>query len=336
MAGRDSAARKRLANPRAKNALFAAVAVLALSSPAASSPAASSPAATIAAQGPEKAQAWPARLKQDMVRLGMIEWRLRSAAASSCSLLAADVGLIIDDRRAYDRKDWPLLSRTIGLQDDPLVIGVVGAGPAARAGMREGDAILAVGGQSVTAIVERRKAGALVAEALVEEIAASDPAQPAALSVRRNGEMLQVRIQPARHCAARLVLVTNGSVDAHSDSRNVAISTGLIAFARNDDEIALAAGHEMAHIMLHHRKGGGISARRRMEDDADSLGLRLMRCAGYDGEKALDLFRRLGSGDWLGFLRAPTHRSFGKRVARLKTELAGVACPVELPAGHAG
>lgn len=296
----------------------------------------SSPVPTIAAPGQDQPQAWPVRLKQDMVRLGMIEWRLRTATGDACATLAADAGLIIDDRHAYDRKDWPLLARTIGLQDDPLVIGVVGGGPAARAGLREGDAILAVGGQSVAAIVERRKAGPLVAEALIEEIAASDAGQPIAVSVRRNGDVLQFRVQPARHCAARLVLTTNASVDAHSDSRNVAISTGLIAFARNDDEIALAAGHEMAHIMLRHRKGGGIAARRKMEDDADSLGLRLMRCAGYEGEKALGLFQRLGSGDWLGFLRAPTHRSFSKRVARLKTELAGAACPVELPEGHAG
>lgn len=298
------------------------MAVLALASPA--------------AKGQEQGHAWPVRLKQDMVRLGMIEWRLRSAAGSSCSLLAADVGVIIDDRRAYDRKDWPLLSRTIGLQDDPLVIGVVGGGPAARAGMREGDEILSVAGQSVAAIIERRKAGPLVAEALIEEIAGFDPGQPIAFSVRRNEETMQFRVQPLRHCAARLVLVTNGAVDAHSNSRNVAISTGLIAFARSDDEIALAAGHEMAHIMLHHRKGGGISARRKMEDDANSLGLRLMRCAGYDAEKSLALFQRLGSGDWLGFLRAPTHRSFGKRVARLKAELPRTACPVELPDGHAG
>lgn len=290
------------------------------------------PTATLAAQE----QAWPVRLRQDMVRLGTIEWRLRSAAANTCTTLAADLGIIIDDRRAYDRKDWPLLARSVGLRDDPVVTGLVPGGPAARAGLRAGDEILSVGGQSVATIIERRKAGPLVAEALIEEIAASASTQPIVLVVRRSGETLQFHIQPARHCAARLVLVTNGGVDAHSDSHNVAISTGLMAFARGDDEVALAAGHEMAHIMLRHRKGGGIAARRKMEDDADSLGLKLMRCAGYDGEKALGLFQRLGSGDWLGFLRAPTHRSFGKRVARLKAELAGAACPVELPDGHAG
>ena len=243
---------------------------------------------------------------------------------------------MIDDRRAYDRKDWPLLANTLGLRDDPVVTGVIAGGPAARAGLRAGDEILSVGGQSVAAIIERRKAGPLVAEALIEEIADTGGPAPIAMAVRRNGETLQFRIQPARHCAARLVLITDRGVDAHSDSHNVAISTGLIAFARSDDEIALAAGHEMAHIMLHHRKGGGIAARRKMEDDADSLGLRLMRCAGFDGEKALGLFQRLGSGDWFGFLRAPTHRSFTKRVARLRAELAGAACPVELPDGHAG
>ncbi|MGV3512581.1 MAG: M48 family metalloprotease [Novosphingobium sp.] len=274
-------------------------------------------------------QAWPLRLREDMVRLAAIEWQLRSAAADSCPAHAADTGLVIDDRRAYGRNDWPLLAKTLGLQDDPVVIGVVAGGPADRAGLREGDAILSIGGKTVATIVERRRAGPLVAEALIEEIAESGTdASPLAIAVRRKGETLQYRVKPARHCSARLVLVTQRGVDAHSDSRNVAISTGLIAFARNDDEIALAAGHELAHIILRHRKGGAISARRLMEDDADSLGLRLMHCAGYDAARSFGLFQRLGKGDWLGFLRAPTHRSFAKRVARLQSELPGLSCPV--------
>lgn len=284
------------------------------------------PAARLAAQN----QAWPVRLKQDMVRLGSIEWRLRRAAENSCESVAADIGITIDDRRAYDRKDWPLLATSIGLLEDPVVTSVVADGPAARAGLRAGDAIVAVGGQSVATIIERRKAGPLVAEALIAEIAGASGGASAAvpLAVRRKAETLQYRVQPVRHCAARLVLVTDRSVDAHSDAQNVAISTGLMAFARSDDEIALAAGHELAHIILKHRKGGGISARRLMEDDADSLGLRLMHCAGYDARRGLGLFLRLGKNDWLGFLRAPTHRSFAKRVARLQAELPDLSCPV--------
>lgn len=311
---------------RALAGLMAFVVALAMISPA-----------TIAAESSHvAAQEWPVPLKKDMVRLGLVEWRLRGAALNTCAALAADAGLTIDDRRAYDRKDWPLLARTIGLREDPVVTSVIAGGPASRGGLREGDEILSINGQSVGAIVERRKAGVLVAEALIEEIAASEPDHPITIAVRRARATQQIRVQPVWHCAARLVLVTDGGVDAHSDSRNVAISAGLITFARNDDEIALAAGHELAHIILRHRKGGGISARRQMEDDADSLGLRLMHCAGYDAGNGLGLFQRLGKGDWLGFLRAPTHRSFAKRVVRLKAELPGLTCPASIEMQHRG
>lgn len=289
------------------------------------------PAALLIAQA---APQWPVRIRDDMIRLGGIEWRLRTAARASCPRTAPDIGVTIDDRRAYDRRDWPMLERTVGLRENPVLIGVVKDGPADHAGLRAGDELLAIGSVSVDAIAERRQAGSLVAEALLEEVAASKPGVAIALTVRRAGSVRNVTVDPALHCAARLVLVTDRGVDAHSDSHNVAISSGLIAMARSDDEIALAAGHELAHITLQHRKGGGISERRRMEDAADSLGLQLMHCARYDAARGLGLFRRLGKGDWLGFLRAPTHRSFAKRVARLEDELPGLTCPVSTADGH--
>jgi hypothetical protein len=277
---------------------------------------------------------WPVRMRHDIALLGRIEWRLREAGGQACSTKGADIGVSIDDRRAYDRRDWPLLERSVGLRDTPMLVDVAPDSPAARAGLHVGDEILAVNGENVDAIVHRRTAGALVADVLLEEIAAADADALLRLSIRRDGRAMDVAVLPVRHCAARLVLVTDRGVDAHSDARNVAISSGLLALASNDDEIALAAGHELAHIILGHRKGGGISARRRMEDDADSLGLRLMHCAGYDPVRGLGLFRQLGKGDWLGFLRAPTHRSFAKRVVRLEAEVPALSCPVGVIAGH--
>ena len=71
------------------------------------------PAALLLAQaGPP----WPVRVRDDMIRLGSIEWRLRTAARASCPRTAPDIGVTIDDRRAYDRRDWPLLERTVGLR----------------------------------------------------------------------------------------------------------------------------------------------------------------------------------------------------------------------------
>ncbi|ABD27654.1 peptidase M48, Ste24p [Novosphingobium aromaticivorans DSM 12444] len=272
---------------------------------------------------------WPIRLRQDMTRVIQVEWRLRSAAGSSCERQATDAGVLFDDRRAYGTRDWPLLQDVLGMDEAPVVAAVATGGPADTAGLRAGDEVLSIGGVPAEDIAAARKAGNLVAEALLAEIAERPAGVPLAVEVRRGGGApLRLQLSPVRHCAARLVLVTDRGVDAYSDQSNVALTTGLVTFARTDDELALAAGHELAHIINGDRKGGGISARRRMEDLADERGLRLLQCAGYDRASALGLFERLGSRDWLGFLRAPTHRSFAKRVERLRQTAPSGICPV--------
>lgn len=279
---------------------------------------------------------WPVRLRQDMDRVTQVEWRLRQAAGALCPSAAADVGVMFDDRRAYRKEDWPLLASTVALGDRPVVVAVAAGGAAAMAGLAVGDEIEAIGGKPVAEIAARRKAGALVGEALLEEIAATPQGRSIAFAIRRGGATMTRTVHPAQHCAARLVLEANRAVDAHSDVRNVSISTGLATLARSDDELALAAGHELAHIVHRDRKGGGIGLRRRMEDAADSLGLQLIHCAGYDASRGIVLFQRLHKRDWLGFLRAPTHRSFGKRVERLKAEIPTLSCPPRAIPAHDG
>ncbi|HQS68865.1 MAG: hypothetical protein B7Y36_05070 [Novosphingobium sp. 28-62-57] len=270
---------------------------------------------------------WPVRLRQDMARVQQVEWRLRQAAGGLCRQSAADIGVGLDDRRAYAKADWPLLAQTLGMREWPVVASVAPDGPAAHSGLLPGDELAAIGGEPVNAIVARRKPGPLVAEALAEEIAATPPDQPVTLTIRRGGVATDILITPVRHCAARLVLETDRSVNAHSDTRNVSVSTGLVTLAQTDDELAMAAAHELAHIIHADRKGGGIGKRRRMEDAADSLGLQLLHCAHYDAARGIVLFDRLKSRDWLGFLRAPTHRSFGKRLERLASAIPLLTCP---------
>lgn len=282
------------------------------------------------AAGPGAAQdmPWPVRLRLDLDRVGQLEWRLREAAGNACPQSAADAGIVFDDRRAYPASDWPVLAKTLGMGGLPVVASVAANGPAQAAGVRVGDEVVQLGAETPDAIVARRRAGALVADALLDEIAQMPAGRPFAMVVRRDGVLLTLQVTPVQHCAARLVLVAKRGIDAYSDQRNAALTTGLVTFARNDDELAMAAGHELAHVINGDRRGGGIGRRRAMEDAADALGLRLLLCAGYDAENALTLFQRLGKRDWLGFLNAPTHRSYTKRVERLRAQPAVPQCPV--------
>lgn len=282
--------------------------------------------ATAALAAPER-EVWPVRLRQDMARVQQMEWRLRQAAGDLCPHSAADIGVMLDDRRAYAKADWPLLAKSLNMGELPVVVAAVPDGPAAMAGVLPGDEIEAVSGQSVDAIVARRKPGPLVAEALLDDIAATPLDQAITLTIRRGGAVTQITVNPVRHCATRLVLETDRSVNAHSDTRNVSISTGLVTMAQDDAALAMAAAHEVAHIIHGDRRGAGLGKRRRMEDAADWLGLQLLHCANYDAAQAIALFDRLKSRDWLGFLSAPTHRSFAKRRELLAEQIPLLTCP---------
>ncbi len=271
---------------------------------------------------------WPVLLRRDLARVGHVEWRLRRAAGAACPVQAPDVGVVLDDRGAYQKRDWPLLAATVKMDEHPVVASVAPGSPADRAGVRAGDEVLALDGVSAETIIARRPAGTVVADALLDEIARTAPDKAVVFDLRRAGAVLQFSVVPVRHCAVRLVLFTDRSIEAHSDTRNVAISTGMLAFARTDDELALAAGHEIAHVINGDRRGAPAKVRRGMEDAADALGLRLMECAGYARATGITLFERLGSRDWLGFLRARTHRSWKARTQSLQVLPPPAVCPI--------
>lgn len=264
---------------------------------------------------------WPVRLRLDIERVAQIEWRLREAAGARCPGTIADIGASFDDRAAYPASDGDLLRQTVGLGIDPVVAAVVVDGPAWRAGVRAGDAVLSLNGESARKIVDSRQVGEPAQDALLIVISTQPDDRPVSLGLSRNGTTQEVKVSPARHCNIRVVLETDRSVDAHSDSRNVAVSTGLVTLASNDDELALAVAHEFGHVINGHRKTSSLTQRRAMEDVADIAGAQLATEAGYDLTRGVNLFHKLARRDILPFLRAPTHRSYAARIKRIQETL---------------
>jgi predicted Zn-dependent protease len=81
------------------------------------------------------------------------------------------------------------------------------------------------------------------------------------------------------------------------------MTTAMLAFVANDDELAVVLGHEMSHSILHHpvmSEGEGIlagfgigaGAIWQREAQADRFGLRLMAAAGYDLDAVIPFWRR--------------------------------------------
>lgn len=268
-----------------------------------------------------------------MGRLAATEFRLRKASDGMCPSSSAASGLLLDSLDAYADRDHPLMIETFDMGDRPQVAAVVPDSPAFLAGIRTGDDILAVDGIAVENLVAGNRESASSAEAVEKVMAASKSGKRLSVSLLRDGNRVEAAIDPEPLCSARLVLKMENSVDAWSDESNAAITLGLLEFARNDDEVALIAGHELAHIINRdsnmHKKGEGrsISARRQTEDRSDRLGANLAHCGGYDVDLALDFWERFRRRDWLGFLRTPTHRSVSDRIRLIREAIPTFRCP---------
>jgi predicted Zn-dependent protease len=83
----------------------------------------------------------------------------------------------------------------------------------------------------------------------------------------------------------------------------IAVYTGILPVAQNDDQLATVLAHEIAHALAHHsnervtrEESGGVHVfldkafDRRQESEADHIGVFLMTFAGYQPEEAVQFW----------------------------------------------
>lgn len=280
--------------------IAAALSLLLLAPPA-------SAEAPIAAAMPASA-ALGTTLRKDDLRVGAVAYRLAVAGHAVCPRTIPQTGLLFHHLGEYLPRDRPLMVTQYGLDRGPGVLGVVAGSPADQAGLAAGDVLLSVNGAafpSPLAIAaerdpKRMRAMAEASEARLEDALARGPAR---LEVLRGGRELKLGLGSLPGCEARVRLARSSQVNAFHTGRKVVMTTAMLAFVANDDELAVVLGHEMSHAILHHpvmSEGEGIlagfgigaGAIWQREAQADRFGLRLMAAAGYDLGAVIPFWRR--------------------------------------------
>ncbi|WP_374413536.1 PDZ domain-containing protein [Novosphingobium colocasiae] len=280
-----------------------------------------------ASSGEAPPLSWPKALRGQIVRLTEVGYRLNAAASPLCPRQAAATGITVDYIEAYPQASRALVSAELAMGGAPQVAAVAPGSPAQAAGVRAGDAILAIDGVTSTAMAAASPQPALLADQIEDRLAATPQGRRIALVLERDGAQVPVTIDPVQSCAARFLVKPEAGMNGFSDGINVALGSRLIAFARSDDEIAVVAGHELAHVVNADGDAGGLNRRRAMEDRADVLGTALARCAGYDVERGLDIWRRFRKTDVFGFLAVPEHRGWKARIANMQAQSLTGPCP---------
>lgn len=263
-------------------------------------------------------------------RLLSIGWRLARANAALCQRSPSAIGLMLANVRQF--KDPDRARAALRIDGDVIVEAVASGSPAQAAGLRAGAQVLAIGGQSVTALSDPQAKGDAAADMLHDRID-SQLAASGRVTLRvasPGGAPRDVTIVGQPACRARFAMLKAGT-SAGTRGFIIEISVQLLAETPSDDEAATMVAHELAHNVFGHWQRtlatgkNNYVATRRSEREADRMAPWLMANAGYDPAAAPRFFAAWGPRHSGGMTRSPTHDSWQDRVAAVTAELPAIA-----------
>ena len=263
-----------------------------------------------------------------------VGFRLAAANADLCSR-GTDAGFAVHTVEQYGPAYRDAAARLFQLGEAPGVMAVAPGSPAEAAGLREGDAILAIDGRAPPSPTASPGRSSFVRTAAVQTQVLEALKEPAIhLSIRRDDKRLELSLVPAPACPSLFQVVPETRLTGGADGVYVQVSSDLAALAASDDELAGLLGHELAHNILGHtarldalhvQRGVlsvfGRNARliRQTEREADRLGIYLLARAGYRAREAVGFWAHARDATG-GFIGDPTHPSWPERLGLVTAE----------------
>jgi hypothetical protein len=278
--------------------------------------------------------------------------RLQNVASK---IMTKGTALCTDNKAAYyGFKAWNIDSfgqkwkdvakQQYQLDDHMLLINISPDSPAAKAGIKEGDRLLAVNSWSVPT-------GKDSLQTLDKKLAEQGkPLQPVELTILQNNIEKKVAVTPIESCNYEVRLENNDVKNAYADGKNIVIYKGMMDFFKTDEEIALVLSHELAHNSMKHidakkknaivgsifgllldvaaatagvntngefsKAGGGIAGNAysvEFEQEADYVGLYYMAIAGYPINDSAVFWRRMAVSDSSAITAKSSHPTTPER-----------------------
>ena len=242
------------------------------------------------------------------------------AAASSMNIDDAipTYGFAVVTKDTFKKEFHEVSQRYFNLSDKPVVYFVHPRFPAEKAGLKPGDRIVNINGNSLSDKKDKEVIAIIQDNQTVKD-------KPLSMVVERGGNILEFNINPISCCKYNILLVPEDKINALSDGKNIIFYNGLVRFAENNDELAFVVAHEIAHNVLGHvskKKGnvaigsvfdvllavglgvntggafgkmGAAAYSKGFEYEADYAGLYIAARAGVDVSRAPNFWRRLAA-----------------------------------------
>lgn len=271
------------------------------------------------------------------LRLATIGYRLSVAAAPLCDRLEPGTGLQLHSLAQYGGASRSAMRAHFGFAGPVAIEAIVAHSPAERAGLRQDDTIVSIGG--VVAPVEVPDAPSTAELAGLHSRVADLPSgKSLEISVIRFGTPLTVQVTTVPACRTRYELRIADRFDARATGEMVQISSKYLE-AIDADLLPAVVAHELAHNILRHRDrlvdrgadfglasgfGRNVGLFRQTEIQADILSVHLLARAGYSPELAARFWSEVGPKLMAGMIRSRSHPAIADRIATVEAEAARI------------
>lgn len=295
---------------------------------------------------------------------------MRQAVPLCGDRVTASSGVLVANLHSWAREYHPA-ARALGYSDTLRVVGVTRGSAAERAGIGVGARVIALDGRA--APIGRTAVGDFIARV------ASAPPIPGRRGPAPMRTQLQLGIAPAGStgevlaelqtvdvpmdtaCAFGVVALKDDALNAYADGKQIVITTAMMRFAANDDELAVVVAHEIAHNAMRHidakqrnsgfgaflgavvdiaaaangvNTGGDFTAMgaeagatafsQDFEREADYVGMYILARAGHPTAGAADFWRRMAQESPGSIKYATTHPTTAERFLRLEEAAAEI------------
>lgn len=282
-------------------------------------------------------------IRSNFERLQKITDKIVLANTDLCGKKVAPFfGFTVSSIDSFPKPYQSMAQKLYGVEKQPTVTYISPKSPAVSK-LKKTDLILKINDQSISA----GKSGLHKMNAVFSDKKLID--QTVTLTIDRAGKTQNISIVPKAACAAKPVVAQGANINAYADGNNIIVTTGMMEFAKSDNELALVVGHELAHNSRKHieaKQGnaligmilggvitgvtgvnvmglgsdlGGMAFSQGFEAEADYVGLYHTSRAGYSISNAPNFWRRMGAKNPAGIhLAGTTHPSTAKRFVALE------------------
>ncbi len=179
-------------------------------------------------------------------RLFNVSTPLMTANADLCGsdvtewlgLYTADVNTFGEDWRAAAAREFDLVEL-------PSVIYDIKGAPAYKSGLRRGDVIVAINGKLIDPDAD-------ASESFSRMLNDAKRAGYVDIEFTRDGALGALRVRNMKRCSYNAFLEDSKQINAYADGERIFVSTPMLSFVKNDEELALIIAHEMAHNTMGH------------------------------------------------------------------------------------